>query len=484
MTNLVLLQRMRPDRVCIARGSAEDLLDRMCLGEPLDSSVEVLAEFPQRGDALELAEQAMGPSQNGWYDMHPGIALQTLGTLFGASKLDEPPKKPNTVWAKLGKDDRELLKAIRDGKTAGKTELCKEDRELLQTVLRMLSVIGEKCGETRILVQNLQEDVGKLKHSLCQNMIHIRRAITANKRSEETEPERSQEFTIEHANELQGDLPRSEHEEVEEWPVEPQCREAAAKPQGEEKTKAGVQRCEMKQQQEEITTVEPQRCQEPAANAEQHVAIEGLYEDLSDLSSVDGNESPHHKQLKCYAAEKRAARKRQIVGTCPAEPANAHGDRALQEGWVAETALQEGLAESALQEGLEAETALQDALATETALRDSFAAETALQEGLATETALQEGLAAEPTEPEPTELVPTHIASVSVELVPCAKQEAESVTCIRQALRAKCGDEVAAAILGQCHQKVLRDSAGKLQRYWVDATGATLKLAHQKNVAP
>ena len=90
----------------------------------------------------------------------------------------------------------------------------------------------------------------------------------------------------------------------------------------------------------------------------------------------------------------------------------------------------------------------------------------------------------EPTEPKPTEQMPTQMTRLSVELLPCAKPEAEAATYITQALRKQCGNEVAAAILRKYQQKVMRDHTGKLQRYWVDATGATLKLVQQKNVTP
>jgi hypothetical protein len=139
---------------------------------------------------------------------------------------------------------------------------------------------------------------------------------------------------------------------------------------------------------------------------------------LSDLNSIDGYESPPHKQLKEHAAARRAAKKQAVAGTSPVE------------------------------------------------VRDGPAS------------------FIKPTEPEPTEEIPTKMTRLSMELVPCARQDAETATYIRQALQQQCGDDVAAAILGQHQQKVMRDRNGELQRYWVDATGATLRLAQPKNVAP
>jgi hypothetical protein len=227
----------------------------------------------------------------------------------------------------------------------------------------------------------------------------------------------------------QNEWPDFEPEVVEEWPVEPRCHEPIATPKQEETSMAGARQQEMATRmlrQEEINCVEPQLCQNLATNAKQVewrpcVTIEKQYDDLSDLSSVDGNESPPHKQVKEYAAARRAARKQVVVGTSTVEP-------------------------------------------------------TEVGDGPARPIA--------PTEPKPTEQMPTQMTNLSAELVPCARQEAETATYIRQTLRQKLGNEAAEAILAQCQQKVVRSHTGKLQRYWVDATGATLRLAPQKNVTP
>ena len=222
---------------------------------------------------------------------------------------------------------------------------------------------------------------------------------------------------------------RLEPEDVEEMPAGPQCREPVAQPQQEEMSMAGAQKekiIKTTPQQDEVTNVEPQHCHEPATHAEQVEwrpcsAIEERYEDLSDLSSVDGNESPPHKQLKEYAAARRAARKQTVVGTSPVEPTEENDGPTRH---------------------------------------------------------------IEPTAPEPTEQMPTKMPRLSVELVPCARQEADTATCIRQALQQQCGDDVAAAILRQYQQKVMRDRKGNPKRFLVDVTGATLKLVQQKNVTP
>jgi len=129
---------------------------------------------------------------------------------------------------------------------------------------------------------------------------------------------------------------------------------------------------------------------------------EELYDDLSNVSSICGDESPPHKRLKQYVAAKKAMTK-------------------------------------------------------------SLCAEDA-REG-------QQLL--EPTMPdEEGNLVGEHM-----QLVPCARHEADSATSIRQKIRQKFGQNAATAVLAHYQEKVLRDPHGKSQRYLVDATGATMRLA-------
>ena len=116
-----MLQRTRPDRVYLACGNNEDLAARLCEGEPADCCVEVVAEFPRMGHAIEGAKHALqaAPCKNGWYEMHPGVALQALGVVLGATKPGDAPKKqPNYLL--LRKDGKLLLEAIRDGKSGWK----------------------------------------------------------------------------------------------------------------------------------------------------------------------------------------------------------------------------------------------------------------------------------------------------------------------------------------------------------------------------
>jgi hypothetical protein len=62
-------------------------------------------------------------------------------------------------------------------------------------------------------------------------------------------------------------------------------------------------------------------------------------------------------------------------------------------------------------------------------------------------------------------------------LVPCDKCEAGAASSITEALRKKLGKEAAAALLKQYKQAVMRGSAGKNTRYWVNCAGQTVKLA-------
>ena len=62
-------------------------------------------------------------------------------------------------------------------------------------------------------------------------------------------------------------------------------------------------------------------------------------------------------------------------------------------------------------------------------------------------------------------------------LVPCAKGEAGSARSITEALQKRLGRDAAASLLKRYKQAVMRDCEGKNTRYWLDATGSTVKLA-------
>ena len=73
----------------------------------------------------------------------------------------------------------------------------------------------------------------------------------------------------------------------------------------------------------------------PATNWMPNARFEELYNDLSDLSSLDGNESPRHKEMKEYAKTRRVAKARLastsmpdsgaevFLGTCSKEEAES-----------------------------------------------------------------------------------------------------------------------------------------------------------------
>ena len=542
MPSLVLLQRMDPVSVYLACGDKDELVAKLYDDMPVDSILEVAAELPHMGHALAQAMEALKGTtcEDGWFDMPTGVALQRIGACFGNTKPHDLSKKP--ILTKLNKEDRVLIQAaLREAKTVGKAEMCQEDRQLLQQVLRRLDVVAKMCRDTQDNVLRLQKSVWDnamelralkisctpqppqkqtreeflaeidaefawaFPNGFCTEEPQCHEPVAKPKQEEmstagaqqdemtktmpqqeeiphvepqqprqqdewpDFEPEEVEEWPVEpqchkpvakpKADEMgmagaqqdevtkimpqqkestsvepqqprqQTEWPDFEPEEVEEWPIEQQCHEPVATPKQEETSMAGARQQEVAKRmprQDEINCVEPQHCHDLATNAEQVewrpcVAIEKQYDDLSDLSSVDGNESPPHKQVKEYAAARRAARKQIVVGTSTVEP-------------------------------------------------------TEVGDGPARPIA--------PTEPKPTEQMPTQMTNLSAELVPCTRQEAETATYIRQTLRQKLGNEAAEAILAQCQQKVVRSHTGKLQRYWVDVTGATLRLAPQKNVTP
>jgi hypothetical protein len=135
MTSLVLLQRLRPDSVYLACGETQELIARLCENEPLDATVEVIAEFTHMGHAVAQATEALSdaPCHDGWFDLHPGVALQKLGVCLGAAKPNKVRAK--TILTRLDKDDRELIQAaLKQAKTVGHAELCHDDRTLLHAI--------------------------------------------------------------------------------------------------------------------------------------------------------------------------------------------------------------------------------------------------------------------------------------------------------------------------------------------------------------
>ena len=68
-------------------------------------------------------------------------------------------------------------------------------------------------------------------------------------------------------------------------------------------------------------------------------------------------------------------------------------------------------------------------------------------------------------------------------LEPCPREDAQPASVVKQSLQKLLGEDATAIVLEQYTNKVMRVPGGKPQRYFVDATGATVKLVHHKNVA-
>jgi len=402
----VMLQRTRPDRVYLACGNNEDLAARLCEGENAEFSVEVVAEFPRMGHALERAKHALqaAPCQNGWYEMHPGVALQALGVVLGATKPGDAPKKqPNYLL--LRKDDKLLLEAIRDGKVAGKSELCEEDRKLLMGTWSTINRTSDMCDDMRNEIRELREE---LRRSTTDRLKEkVARSVT-----ERAEIHMPRERKMASRRTPQGPL-NDPFADTELWePPSYNPKTEVPKACCDENTPLPRQE-ELPKPQHQCTTCPQERAATPE-KAEWPHAPEDRYEDLSDLSTVNGHESPPHKRLKEYAAARRANKK----------PEDGNG--------------------AACTTHVESEVPA----------------------------------VCDPIEPQ------LQAVDLGAHLVPCAKKDAETASNIRQALRQRLGCQAAAALLGQCTQRVLRGSSGTNQRFVVDAAGATLRLVQQENVAP
>jgi len=475
-----MLQRMRPDRVYLACGNGEDLIDGLSDGEPLDCTVEIVAEFPHMGHVLEKAQHALQATscQNGWYEMRAGVALQALGVVLGAAKPDDVPKKQQN-YVVLRKEDKRLLEAIRDGKVAGKTELCEEDRTLLKGTWSTIQAISNMCREMRTGIDEMREQLWKLKRAQVEHNRPPPRQVARSappcdleanwdaesypKELHENAPPPPQAKileAIEHCEKVvnvaiarftseteKNDTPNIEDEQNEDEAVAAGVSHTSENdtllpPQGEilelgehceEVANVAIGRCRSETEKNDTPNVEDEKGEDDAVAAGvSHTSEDGTphhtctrgsnihppeewYDDLSNLSSINGNESPPHKRLKEYTAARRATRKYEDAG-------------------------------------------ISDAAAGTTESDISAAREP-------TEAGLQE-------------------VDLGAHLVPCAKKHAGTATFIRQALRQRLGSQAAAAILRQCTQRVLRGRDGTSQRYLVGGNGTTLRLAMQpENVA-
>jgi hypothetical protein len=452
MTALVLLQRTRPDSVYLACGDKDELIEKLCGNEPLDTVVEVAAEFPTMGHALEQARSALAgtPCHDGWYDMPPGAALQALGVCMGAKKPGNLPKKPKTFLTKLYREDRLLIEtALREAKAGGNVEICKEDRGYLRGTWSNTNVVYELCKAMQTELRELQQTVFSIKKTQFEVLNKMKATthatpiepivqrpadgLTEDDPAEETnvkalkQPtrretyEKEQDMWPEDKLQLQ-DLPQQLPQEAPEYDEElpdllatcvPATTEVEAQPvvetPGAEQCPEDHETTHPDAQEHSITDWLEEALEQIATFAISPPARqtpEELYDDLSDLSSICGDESPPHRQLKEYVAARSVA-KSAIV------------------------------------------------------MEDTFA---------------------EPVQ-QPAALIVAQMDSVGVKLVACAKQDAGPATKITQKLRQMFGCKAAKAMMSQYTQVVLRDRGNK-QRYWVDATGATVRLELQTNVAP
>ena len=97
-------------------------------------------------------------------------------------------------------------------------------------------------------------------------------------------------------------------------PQEPCDPEPAAKPLQNERPTVHADVVE------ELRAAAPQQGEPQRLEWAPNPRFEQMYEDLSDLSSLDGNESPQHREVKEYAATRRAARKTLEPTIWPTEP--------------------------------------------------------------------------------------------------------------------------------------------------------------------
>ena len=360
MQSLVLLKRAQPLGIYVAEGeSGGEVLSR--LGYAEDPNVQVLAELPGLSPNQHQLCCILNKSTNvpkwranvaKWYDCGPGAAFTALASLF--------EKKPAI---RLWKADRELIQQMRiEARGLAKArELPMTDRLRIDALMDFCKLAARSangngdsdskrldayktieltnsryesmCCVMRNVQKQLQElteltktcaqqkDGGTLKlaatSSLCAGAVWPRGdtqetcetqaqrvAKPAKQLCEGSDgPEPNKPFECD-KQQVQGEQPPAEANAPVDVAVADASQELAVAPIGSDTLATQASVLEGNQTSE---CLNDQR-QPPATPWSHNARIESTYEDLSDLSSIDGYESPRHKQVKEYAKERRKAK--------------------------------------------------------------------------------------------------------------------------------------------------------------------------------
>ena len=531
MTSLVLLQRVRPDSVYIACGDGQELVDRLCQDMPVDSIVEIAAEFPQMSHAIAQAKNALkgAPCQDGWYDVPTGVALQQLGVCFGSTSTKDLSKKP--IVTKLNKDDRELIQAaLQEAKAAGKEAIWQKDLKILlvSTVDAIAEMRRETQRELMVLRESIQKmsvqsvrDMGPTQSEFKELQEHVRilqqhmhgkneavAAIEADISRQEsltTAGPQQNEFTSQEPQELcnQQLATEPEHEEMSPESQEPhqkeEIRDQSTLPNNmaKEQVTAGKQNEELpptakeEEVEEELPKQPSQEYELPATEATHEITTSTekniVMAMLAQKQQIEPKRTQQDNDLMPARAKEgvvaTSSRQEAKLAVAATEAQHDTADRAQIAANLHRTFSQLGCKrppEELYDDLSNMSSICGDESPPHKRLKQYVAARNAAR-SLDAEDAREEQQLQTPALP--TEARNIEVAD-NMQLVSCARQEADTATSIRQHLRQELGQSAAAAMLSQYQEKVLRDHHGKCQRYLVNAAGATMRLALPKNVAP
>ena len=304
--SLVLLKRMCPESVYLAYGECAELLASLQSHALPDARITVAAELHGVGLSLENAKCVLSatPDEEGWYNVGLGVALRALAQLYeGAAPV--PTRKPACPVVKLRRQDQELLAGLRE--------------DMVESRRAMKELVGEIRRGTQVLNQEFTIDTQLNPSDRMLLFQAIGRAEMLLGCAEQEAPATIDEVPqaqkggeAEHNNEFNGERGYECHEKSTgetkndgEQPVapEPSHSELREKQAPDDWAWAAFEPYEMEQVPHEKPV-----CNKTVDEWVPNLRFEQTYDDLSDLSSVDGYESPRHKQLKEYANSRRKAK--------------------------------------------------------------------------------------------------------------------------------------------------------------------------------
>jgi hypothetical protein len=318
MPSLVLLIRKKPVGIYVAEGeNGNEVLSRLG-GPDSEANVKLLAELPGLCKDTLLAALSEYEKQGGWFSCEPGAVFLALANGFAGSPYDanaaqDAFKKP---YVRLWKADRELIQRMREETRAVMRDI-QEARELpWQDRLRLDSFLKahkdyESLAQSMLAnYKSLQSQLKDVQNQL-QSLAAQPKGYRENLQREaeqcslfgptlspkpraakcEKKQTRTRDGQVEEAAPNKGFESNQQPDKVE----QPLCEDID---RSNKPAEADV---------EATAGLEEPLHEAPAAWIPD-ARFENYYGDLSDVSSLDGNESPRHKEVKEYVKARRGAK--------------------------------------------------------------------------------------------------------------------------------------------------------------------------------